>query len=156
MSDVKTLRLANAAVDEAALEQFLRYQDALIEALTQRRGSDWAGAFAFAHASALQRSGLTDGVEHRLRALVADFAGRRSAAHEVRAKLSAASTLTAAQRAWAEREAARLDDLADFVARYGEGTAALLQKHEARVVELHQRLARLEGTGHLHPLGPAS
>ncbi len=155
MTDVRTLKLATAPVALEQLRQFITYQEALVAQLQKRQGADWAGAFAFAHAEAAKVSGLSGGAEQRLRPLVADFAGRRAAAAEVRARIARAE-LSAERRQQAEREASRRDDLTDFIERYGEATTQLLREHEATLVALHQQLAKLEGTGHVHPLGSAS
>ncbi len=169
MSDVKTLRLASFRLTASSLEAFVTYQRTLMKLLAQTApGADetWAGRFAFAHARALAESTLDALDQQRLKVLVGEYCGRRSAVRTIDARAAEAQRavdeattkghspqekdLRILERARAELP--RLNDLSAFSQRYGADATALLAERDAELVALHQSLVRLEGSGgHLHP-----
>lgn len=155
--DLKTLRLASIALSGELLDRFVTYQRALLEALARSSEADWHGRYAFAHGHALAASGL-DLVElGKVKALVGEFCGRRSALKEVREKIAQlAPGDPKGQRVLerAKKELPRLEGVADLADRYGQDAVALLVAREDELVALHRSLVRAEGAqGHLHPAG---
>lgn len=154
MNDLKTLRLTALPLDDDTLERFVRYQSVLRDALATAGHKDWAGTYAFAHAKALNASGLDTVVHQRVRATVADFCGRRSSLLIAKKRVaqlersSKPSEVALAKKA--ANEIKHLDDLSDLEARYGSSSVKALLKLENRLVELHRALAQLEGQGHVH------
>lgn len=169
MSDVKTLRLASAQLTAESLDAFLVYQRTLIGSLSGTAGPEhttWAGRFAFAHGKALAESGLDALTQQRLKVLVGEFCGKRSAWLTVKQRVAEAETVVHTARtnaksppakevALLERaraELSKLEDFSAFVSRYGPEAFSLLSARELEVVSLHRDLSRLEGSGgHLHP-----
>lgn len=169
MSDVRTLRLVSAQLTADTLEAFVRYQRALLAALastTSPEETSWAGRFAFAHASALAEAGLDALTLQRVKVLVTEFCGKRSAWLTVKQRAAGAEAALHHARAHGdeppkkerallakvEGELARLEDFSAFVERYGEAALELLTARELELVSLHRDLTRLEGSGgHLHP-----
>lgn len=162
MVDVKTLRLASLQLTEELLERFLAYERCLLAALAEAaHHPDWAGRYAFSHARALAESGLDALTQQHLKAMVADFCGKRTAWLTVKERVAQAELRTASRQATAadevllsraRAELPRLEDLGDFEARYGAAALELLRSHELELVSLHQHLVRVEGSGgHLHP-----
>lgn len=169
MSDVKTLRLASAQLSPQSVEAFLVYQRTLLAGLagsSDEAHASWAGRFAFAHARALQESGLDALTQQRVKVAVSEYAGKRSAWLTVKQRVAEAEaalhlaqsqgkpvpTKEAALLARARTELHRLEHFGEFSERYGEGALELLQARELEVVTLHRDLSRLEGSGgHLHP-----
>lgn len=168
MSDVKTLRLASAQLTAGSLEAFVTYQRTLLSALAgtaDPQHSSWAGRFAFAHGKALTESGLDALTQQRIKVLVSEFCGKRSAWLTVKQRVAEAEA--AVHRASASgqpppkevslltrsnAELHRLEDFSAFVDRYGPEALALLEARDLEVVTLHRELSRLEGSGgHLHP-----
>jgi hypothetical protein len=153
VTDLKTLRLASLQLTPERLEGFITYQRTLLHELERAPATDWSGRYAFAHGRALAASQL-DLVElGKLKSMVGDFCGRRSAAQQVKARLAkGGETPKDAQiAARAQKSLPRLDDLSQFTARHGEDAVALLVAKETELLELHRALAKQEGTGHLHP-----
>ena len=153
MNDLKTLRLASLQLTAERLDAFVLYQRTLLAELGRAPSTEWSGRYAFAHAHALAASKL-DLVElGKLKSMVGDFCGRRSAAQQVKDRLSTIgdSPKDAQIAARAEKQLPKLDDLSPFTARHGAEALALLQSREAELLELHRALAKQEGTGHLHP-----
>jgi hypothetical protein len=153
VSDLKTLRLASLQLSPERLEGFLTYQRTLLTELARAPASDWSGRYAFAHGRALAASQL-DLVElGKLKSMVGDFCGRRSAAQHVKERLAksgdSAKDAQIAERA--QKGLPKLDDLSKFTARYGAEAVTLLESREAELLTLHRELAKQEGTGHLHP-----
>lgn len=170
MHDLKTLRMASLSLTEALLEQFVRYERVLLAELASAEPGDWAGRFAFAHGKALTESGLDVLNLHKLKALVSDFAGKRSAWLTVQQRVASAEHHVAEARVAgrapsppelrvlerARTELPRLADLSEFEARYGPAALALLKSRELELTNLHQHLVKLEGSGgHLHPTSTA-
>lgn len=154
MTDLKTLRLASLQLSPDRLEALLTYQRTLLAELAQAGHPEWSGRYAFAHGRALAASKL-DLVElGKLKALVAEFCGRRSAAQLVKARVAVAEAGGSERDARilerARKELHKLDDLSAFSERYGAEATALLQRREGELVELHRALAKQEGGGHLH------
>jgi hypothetical protein len=90
----------------------------------------------------------------KLKAVVGDFCGRRSAFQHVKARVDEARArggLPAAKVAKAEAELPRLASLEDLEARLGPEAVALLSSREEELLSLHRALAAREGSGHLHP-----
>ncbi len=160
MSDVRTLRLASIQLTAELLARFQRYQRVMVSELNHHKPDEWAGLFAFAHAKALTESKLDSLSQQQLRAMVSDFCGRRSAALTVKQRIAEgehqraegkADSKTEAMLQRARVELPKLEDLAEFTVRYGEGAVALLRGAELELVTLHRDLARLEGgPGHVH------
>ena len=153
MTDLKTLRLASLQLTAARLEGFITYQRTLLAELQRAPADDWNGRYAFAHGRALAASQL-DLVElGKLKSMVGDFCGRRSASAEVKERLATIGDSPRDEQiaARAQKNLPRLDDLSHFTARHGAEALALLQSREAELLDLHRALARQEGTGHLHP-----
>jgi hypothetical protein len=165
MSDVKTMRLASVQLTLPLLEQFMRYQRVLLSELAGATQYDWAGRFAFAHSRALTESGLDGMTQQKVRVLVSEFCGKRSAWLTVRQRIATAQhhveeSKKEGQEARekdkevlqrAQSELPRLEDFSEFRHRYGEDAFLLLKSRELELVTLHQDLARIEGAGgHLH------
>jgi len=136
--DARTLSFAAYRIDAALLEQLLRYEHALLDAL----GQGWSpAAMAAAHQKALAASGLSQDVVERALAVLRRFAGNR----EVVRRLRARSTSVDAERAGDLRD--RLDALErELRERDDPDTIALLLQHEDALLELHRRLSQLLGT----------
>jgi hypothetical protein len=135
------------------LEGFMIYQRTLLAELARAPASDWSGRYAFAHGRALAASQL-DLVElGKLKSMVGDFCGRKSAAEHVKERLAKGgdSAKDAQMAARAQKNLHTLDDLSAFTARHGAEALALLEAREAELLLLHRALAKAEGTGHLHP-----
>ena len=153
MSDLKTLRLASLQLSPERLEGFMIYQRTLLAELARAPASDWSGRYAFAHGRALAACQL-DLVElGKLKSMIGDFCGRRSAVEQVKERLAKTgdSAKDAQITARAEKQLPRLDDLSHFTARHGAEALALLHAREAELLLLHRALAKQEGVGHLHP-----
>lgn len=153
MTDLKTLRLASLQLSPERLEGFIIYQRTLLAELARAPASDWSGRYAFAHGRALAACQL-DLVElGKLKAMVGDFCGRRSAAQQVKERLAKGGDTPkdAVIAARAEKSLPKLDDLSAFSGRHGAEALALLQAREVELLLLHRALATAEGTGHLHP-----
>lgn len=153
MTDLKTLRLASLQLSPERLDAFVTYEKTLLAELERAPASDWSGRYAFAHGRALAAAKL-DLVElGKLKAMVSDFCGRRSAVQQVKDRLSSLGNSpkdgVIAERA--RKQLPKLDDLSQFIARHGEEAVRLLQARETELLELHRALAKAEGTGHLHP-----
>lgn len=165
MTDVKTLRLASVQLTAPLLAQFLTYQRVLLAELARHTAErDWAGRFAFAHAKALAESALDTLTQQKLRALISDFCGRRSAAltvkqrvaeltHQLMSHADAKAELVL-QRA--KTDLPKLEDLGELEKRYGAEALSLLRSSELELVTLHRDLAHVEGGGHLHQVGASS
>ncbi len=170
MQDTKTLRMATLSLTAPLLEQFVKYQRTLLAELAQAPHSDWDGRFAFAHGRALAECGLDVLNLHKLKALVSDFAGKRSAWLQVSQHIAQVEHRVAQARAQgkpvdakdeavlarSKAELPKLADLSDLEERYGAVAMGLLRARELEVTTLHQELVKIEGTGgHLHQ-GPAA
>jgi hypothetical protein len=155
--DLKTLRMASIALNGALLDQFVVYQRTLLAELAQSPESEWSGRYAFAHGRALAASHIDLLEMGKVKVLVGEFCGRRSALKEITerlAKADRADPKAQALRDRAEKELPRLKDLAELEARYGPDALALLKAREDELVTLHRELARVEGgEGHLHTPG---
>lgn len=122
----------------------------MLRELAQSDAKDWSGRYAFAHGKALAESKL-DLVDYgKLKALVGDFCGRRSAYQQVKARIDSATEKDAALLARAKTELPKLDNMSAFEARHGADALALLRAREEELVKLHRELAHLEGGGHVH------
>lgn len=154
MTDIKTLRLASLQLSEERLENFMIYQRTLLRELAVSSNADWSGRYAFAHSRALAASKLDLVDLGKLKAMVGEYCGRRSASLLIKDRVSqakASDTPQAAQIiARAAKQLPRLDDLSQFTARHGVEAVALLEARESELLELHRDLAKREGTGHLH------
>jgi hypothetical protein len=167
-ADLKTLRLASAQLTAESLDGFITYQRTLIGTLSGSSAPEqtWAGRFAFAHGKALAESKLDALQQQRIKVLVGEFCGKRSAWLTVKqraadAELAIKKAQTAGQPppakelALVERfssELHRLQDFSAFIDRYGREAFELLTSRELEVVTLHRDLSRLEGSGgHVHP-----
>ena len=156
--DLKTLRMASIALNGALLDQFVVYQRTLLTELARSQEAEWSGRYAFAHGHALAASKL-DLVElGKVKALVGEFCGRRSALKAVSERVAQVSPSDAKGRKVlerAEKELPRLKGLSDLEARYGKDAVALLSAREDELVSLHRALVRAEGggEGHLHTPG---
>jgi len=164
MADLKTLRLASIALTAGLLDQYVRYQRVVIAELARPAGGEWSGRFAFAHGRAVAECTFDALTLAKVKALVVEFCGKRSAVLTVRERVARAERALAEAQATgqpppqkeqalvarARRELPPLEDLRDFEARYGAEARALLLAREAELVTLHRELARLEGGGHVH------
>ncbi len=155
MTDLKTLRLASLQLSPERLDAFVTYQRTLLEELGRAPASDWSGKYAFAHASALTASKLDLVEMGKLKSMIGDFCGRRSALAQVKERLEKAKTGSTPKDAQllerARLELPKLEDLKAFEDRYGKDAVGLLVAREAELLELHRKLAKSEGTGHVHP-----
>lgn len=155
MRDLKTLRLASLQLSTERLDAFITYQRTLLAELGKAPASDWSGQYAFAHAHALAASKLDLVEMGKLKSLIGDFCGRRSAIAQVKERLAQAKTGTSEKDAKvvarATKELPRLEDASAFEERYGTAAVALLVGKEAELLQLHRELAKREGTGHVHP-----
>jgi len=155
--DLKTLRLASIALDPGLLDQFVTYQRTLLVELGRSTETEWSGRYAFAHSRALAASRMDLLAMGKVKAMVSEFCGRRSALRQVTERLAqtdASQPKGRAIRERAEQELPRLRDLGDLQARYGADAVALLTAREDELLGLHRELARVEGgAGHLHSPG---
>jgi hypothetical protein len=156
--DLKTLRLASIELTGDRLEQFVTYQRTLLVELAKSTEAEWSDRYALAHGHALAASRL-DLVElGKLKALVGEFCGRRSALQAVTERAAQVTAVDAKGLQVLERlekELPRLKSLADLEERYGKAAVALLTAREDELVSLHRALVRAEGggQGHLHAPG---
>lgn len=168
-ADVKTLRLVSPQLTSESLDAFITYQHTLLGALAGTIGPEhasWAGRFAFAHGKALADSGLDALTQQRIKVLVTEFCGKRSAwltvkqraadaeaaVHEAKAHGKPVPEKEAALLARFNAELHRLQDFSAFIERYGQTAFELLTARELEIVTLHRDLSRLEGSGgHVHP-----
>ncbi len=160
MSDARTLRLAAVKLTPGLLAQFLLYQRVVLSELGAHQPGEWAGRFAFAHAKGLTESKLDNLTHQKLRALISDFCGRRSAALTVKQRVADAEHQVLNGKGdskmqllleRARKELPKLEDLSEFEHRFGAEAVALLKADELELVTLHRDLARIEGgPGHVH------
>lgn len=156
--DLKTLRLASIELTGDRLEKFVTYQRTLLTELAKSTEADWSGRYAFAHGHALAASQL-DLVElGKVKAMVGEFCGRRSALRAVTERVGQVDASDAKGRKVlerAEKELPRLKSVADLEDRYGKDAIALLTAREDELVTLHRALVKAEGggEGHLHAPG---
>ena len=133
----------------------MTYQRTLLTELRAATAPDWSGRYAFAHGKALAASKLDLVEMGKLKSLVAEFCGKRSAVQAVKDRVAQAQAGGSPKDAQlierARKELLKLDDLRPFTERYGDEATRLLQAREAELLELHRALAKAEGTGHLHP-----
>lgn len=151
--DLKTLRLASLQLSPERLEAFVVYQRTMLAELEAAPAADWSGKYAFAHGKALAASKL-DLVEYgKLKALVGDYCGKRSAYLQVQERVAQAkaggSPKDAVILSRAEAELPKLADLSELEERYGAEAVGLLRGRDGELVTLHRALAHREG-GHLH------
>jgi hypothetical protein len=153
--DLKTLRLATLQLSAERLDGFVTYQRTLLAELANSPPGEWSGRYAFAHGRALAASKL-DLVElGKLKSLIGDFCGKRSAIAQIKERIATAGPGDEAKVERARRELPKLEDPSAFEERYGKEALALLVPREAELVELHRALAKQEGGGgHIH--SPAS
>lgn len=149
--DLKTLRLASLLLSAERLEAFIVYQRTLLTELANSPPGEWSGRYAFAHGRALATSKLDLVEMGKLRSLVGDFCGKRSAIAQIKARIETAKPGDEARVARARQELPRLEDQSAFEERYGTDALTLLTSREAELIELHRALAKQEGGGHLHP-----
>jgi hypothetical protein len=154
-ADLKTLRLASLQLSPERLDAFMTYQRTLLSELRAATAPDWSGKYAFAHGKALAASKLDLVEMGKLKSLVAEYCGKRSAVQAVKDRVEQAKTGGSPKDAQvlerAKKELHKLDDLRPFTERYGDEATRLLQAREAELLQLHRELAKAEGTGHLHP-----
>ena len=136
--DARTLSFAAYRIDAALLERLLRYQRALLEALSHGWGAD---AMAAAHREALAAADLSQEVVERALAVMRRFAGNREVAGRLRIRASAVRPDRAGD--FQERLAALDRELRE---RDDPDTIALLLQHEDTLLDLHRRLSRLLGS----------
>ena len=153
MTDLKTLRLASLQLSPERLEGFITYQRTLLTELARAPASEWNGRYAFAHGRALAACQLDLQELGKLKSMVGDFCGRRSAAQQVKDRLTTIgdSPKDAQIAARAQKSLHKIDDMALFAERYGAEALALVRAREPELLLLHRELAKQEGTGHLHP-----
>ncbi len=153
MTDIKTLRLASLQLSPERLEGFITYQRTLLTELARAPTTDWSGRYAFAHGRALAACQLDLHELGKIKAMVGDFCGRRSAVLQVKERLTTISDtpkdVQIAERA--KKSLPKIENLAPIADRYGADALTLLQAREPELLQLHRELARQEGTGHLHP-----
>jgi hypothetical protein len=162
MTDERTLRMAHLEVTPARVEAVMKYQRTVVSHLGDKGQDGWAGRVAFAHSAGCKESGLDAQDARKLSAVVADYCGRRWQAKRLEMRLEEAKAKVAAGKASAKdkdlvtkipSELARLADFSSFSGMHGEPALKAIQSREAELLELHEKLAHLEGEGHLHPQG---
>ena len=140
-ADLKTLKLARPEVTREALAGLIAYQRAQLD--THQRG------LLVDHARALAAAGIERGRLEVLQALVRDFCGRRWIVRRLEARRAellarkAQGPLTpkdAEKLASAEKERARVNDLAPLEERYGKAAIDLLREREDELLALHEQL----------------
>ncbi len=136
--DARTLSFAAYRIDPPMLERLLRYQRALLEALSHGWGPE---AMAAAHREALASADLSQEVVERALAVVRRFAGNREVAGRLRIRAHAVPPDRAGDL---EERLAGLDR--ELRERDDADTIALLLRHEDTLVDLHRRLSRLLGS----------
>lgn len=146
-ADLKTLALSRPPLTEAALLELMAYQRAL---------ADHPGAgspdLAAAHQAALEKTKLSPDEVDQWSGVVREYCGKRWTAgllarrrQELEAR-KAQGPLTPqdeAKLAGLLKEGARAGDLTAIERRYGAAAFALLEKHEAALLALHERLRTL-------------
>lgn len=159
MTDQRTLRLAQLQLTKERVDALVKYQRTVASHLAEPGHDGWAGHLAFAHAAGLKESGLDAQDARRLSAVAADYCGRRlqvirleQRLADARARITAgkASKKDADLAARIPSELLRVGDFSTFAGMHGPEGLAAVQAREAELLELHEKLARLEGEGHLH------
>lgn len=162
--------MASLQLSDGLLEQFVRYQQTLLDALARAGHEEWSGRYAFAHGAALQAAELDLVVLGKLKAMVGEYCGKRSAVLEVQERVEHAELDVARARAAnlaprakdlalierAKDELPSLGDLGALEARYGKLAIELMQAKEGELIRLHRALAKAEGTGHVHVAAPSA
>jgi hypothetical protein len=159
MTDHRTLRLAQLEVTPARVEALVKYQRSVAAHLAEPGHEAWAGRIAFAHGAGLKDSGLDAQDARKLSAVAADYCGRRWQSKRLEARLADARARAAEGKATPKDtalltkipgELVRLADFSAFTSLHGEGALTAISAREDVLLELHERLAHLEGEGHLH------
>lgn len=144
-ADDKTLRLAMAPLSEEELANLRRFEEAYLAHAEHDHGPE---ALARAHQEAMKVVGdmKPKRVEQGL-ALLRLFCGKRYTVHRLRAKvpvLEAAGDEKEEVRLKVLEELERLERETDTLARrFGPETVALLRRHEAELLALHNRLTQM-------------
>jgi hypothetical protein len=157
MADARTLRLVHPDVSPEKLSAFIKYQQALLKALLETSGDDWAGRFAFGHAKALKDSGLEGHEQRRIATAVEAFCGRLWSARRLEERLDEAKQGASPKDArilqHAPGQVEHLKDLTDLEQTLGAVTLATLKGRQEELLQLHRDVASAEGRGHLHVKG---
>ncbi len=142
--DVKTLRMASPKVSRQALEGYLQYQRAFLEALKSSaripHPLGWEGRFAQADLAARAKANLDAEQGSRMRALCDDYCGKLSTAERLRRAATAGELAPEV----ADKARVRADVLAsqDFLKeRYGEGWLVALNALAPELLALHKELS---------------
>jgi hypothetical protein len=159
MRDQRTMRLAQLQITKERVDAVVAYQRTVAQHLGEPGHEGWAGHLAFAHAAGLKASGLDAQDARKLSAVAADFCGRRLQVKRLEQRLADAKAKIAAAKATKKdadlaakipAELLRVGDFSVFTGLHGPEALANLQAREAELLELHEKLAHLEGEGHLH------
>jgi hypothetical protein len=159
MTDHRTLRLAHLQLTQERVAALVKYQSTVARHLGEPGHDGWAGHLAFAHAAGLKESGLDAQDARKLSAVAADYCGRRLQVRRLEQRLADAKAKVASGKAskkdadLAARipgELNKVGDFSAFASLHGPDALANVQAREAELLELHEKLARLEGEGHLH------
>jgi hypothetical protein len=147
-ADSRTLRLSVHPLTEEELAGLIRYQETFLAIAEPTPGPE---ALARAHTEALKASGLPDSKRaEQGNAMLRAFCGQRWGVHKLRDKLKQIESQGPEADELRERireELARLERTDAFARRYGEQALAVIQPHEAKLVELHTRMTQVLSRG---------
>ncbi len=147
-ADNRTLRLAVHPLTQEELAGLIRYQETFLAIAESTPGSE---ALAKAHTEALKASGLPDSKRaDQGNAMLRAFCGQRWGVYKLRDKLKQLESQGPEADELRERireEMARLERTDAFARRYGEQALALIEPHEAKLVDLHTRMTRVLSRG---------
>jgi hypothetical protein len=148
-ADNRTLRLAVHPLTEQELAALIRYQETFLALAEPTPGPE---ALARAHTEALKASGLPDSKRaEQGNAMLRAFCGQRWGVYKLRDKLKQIETQQGPAadelRERIREELVRLERTDAFARRYGEEALALIEPHEAKLVDLHTRMTRVLSRG---------
>lgn len=143
--DLNTLRMATPEVSRVALQGYLGYQRAFLEALEKLASVQdpfgWEGRFARADQVARSQAGIDSEQVSRMRALCEDYCGRMSTAERLQEALNAGK-VAADAKAQAQERIEVLCSQALLRERYGHGWMEALESLKPELLELHRRMNR--------------
>lgn len=150
--DDRTLRLTVPAFGPELLEKYIQFQEASLA--HAESGKADPKRLADAHQVGLGKSGLTNEQAGSIESIVRAFAGtvwsvrhlQRRLQETTERILSGRSPSTASDRALEAKlktELARIETMSQLASRYGRATIELMQRHEDRLLALHERTGRV-------------